>query len=61
MAKKDKPLLVYLSAATHAHLRRLSEEQDVSMGHLIRRAVVAQYGIQTSTTPLTGRTKKTTK
>ncbi len=42
----DRKTTILLSAAIHDRLTALAERRGVSMGELIRQAVVAQYGLQ---------------
>ena len=42
----DRKTTILLSAAIHDRLSSLAQRRGVSMGELIRQAVVAQYGLQ---------------
>jgi macrodomain Ter protein organizer (MatP/YcbG family) len=42
----DRKTTILLSAAIHHRLSSLAQRRGVSMGELIRQAVVAQYGLQ---------------
>lgn len=66
MEAKDKKFLIHLPTRIHAFLARMSEKESlasgetVSMGTLVRRALVSYYKIPAATTPTARRRQKKT-